>query len=228
MNKRFVIIQDGWVFLLFPTLVLMLLGWAAATAGRPALAAFFYAVAVFNTAFMGYFFRNPERTIPADENVVVAGADGTVRAVETIPEVDGFSGRAARISIYLSPLDVHVNRAPINGTVTDLGYTPGRHLLTIQNKASDFNEHSRILIQNDQISCLVKQIVGPLVRRVVYWLEPSQLLARGEQIGMMKFGSRLDTYLPEEQVEVVVQPGETVRAGETVIAKINPVKKQTP
>jgi phosphatidylserine decarboxylase len=223
MNKRFVILQDGWVFLVFPTLVLMLLGWAAASAGRPGLAAFCYAAAVLNTAFMGYFFRNPERTIPAEENLVVAGADGTVRAVESIPDVEGFSGRASRISIYLSPMDVHVNRAPINGTVTELGYTPGRHLLTIQNKASDFNEHSRILIENEQVTCLVKQIVGPLVRRVVYWLEPNQALARGEQIGMMKFGSRLDTYLPEEKVEVIVQPGESVRAGETVIARIKTV-----
>lgn len=221
MTKRCVIIQDGWVFLFFPALVLIVLGLAAASAGRSGLVALCYAAAFLNTAFMAYFFRNPKRTVPADKNVVVAGADGTIRAVESIPDVLGFSGPTVRISIYLSPFDVHVNRAPIQGTVTELGYTPGRHLLTMQNKASDVNEHSRILIQNGDLSCLVKQIVGPLVRRVVYWLEPRQILARGEQIGMMKFGSRLDTYLPEEKVQVVVQPGETVRAGETVIATIS-------
>ena len=215
--------QDGWAFLLFPTLILMLAGWTSANAGRPGLALAFYSTAILVAAFMLYFFRNPKRVAPAEQNIVVAGADGKVRSVEAISGVQGFDGPATRVSIYLNPFDVHVNRAPIGGTVSELGYTPGRHLLTIRNEASDHNEHSTIFIQNDQTVCLVKQIVGPLVRRVVYWLKQDQSLSQSEPIGMMKFGSRLDTYLPEGRVEVLVSPGQKVRAGETIIARIKPL-----
>jgi len=224
-NKRFVLLQDGWAWILFPAIILMALGWTAAMAGRSGLCLLGYGAAIVVTAFMGSFFRNPKRTPPDERGIVVAGADGTIRAVEAINGVEGMDGTATRISIYLNPFNVHVNRSPIAGTVTDLGYTPGRHMLTIRNEASDHNEHSRILIQNEHTTCLVKQIVGPLVRRVVYWLQPNQVLAQSEQFGMMKFGSRLDTYLPAHQVEVVVQPGQKVRAGETVIARIISLKE---
>ncbi len=113
----------------------------------------------------------------------------------------------------------------MGGTVKDLAYTPGRHLLTLQNAASEYNEHSSILVEGLRTRCLVKQIVGPIVRRVVYWLTLEQSLEKGERIGMMKFGSRLDMYFPKSDVRVVVKKGDRVQAGLTVVAMIEKDQK---
>lgn len=180
----------------------------------------FIILGVVAVAFFVYFFRDPERFPPNSDDVVISGADGVVRAIEPIREERYMKGDTVRISIFLNPFDVHVNRSPITGTVTDLAYTSGKHLLTISNASSEHNEHSSILIESHRIRCLVRQIVGPVVRRVVYWLEHQQPLAQGDRIGMMKFGSRMDIYLPLDAVDVTVQKGDRVRAGETVIARI--------
>ena len=108
----------------------------------------------------------------------------------------------------------------MGGTVSALSYTPGKHLLTISNASSEHNEHSSILIDGPRTRCLVRQIVGPIVRRVVYWLQMNQPIQRGERIGMMKFGSRLDMYFPKTDVQVLVKKGDKVVAGVTPIAKI--------
>lgn len=172
--------------------------------------------------FMLFFFRDPERRIESGPDDVLSGADGVIRAVEIVPEARFPEGNAVRISTFLSPLHVHINRSPIAGTVQDVAYVPGRHLLTLRNQASEHNEHSTIFITSDRISCLVRQIVGPVVRRVVHWLRPGQTLAAGDRIGLMKFGSRLDVHLPVGRVEVMVRPGQSVQAGRTVIARILP------
>jgi phosphatidylserine decarboxylase len=115
---------------------------------------------------------------------------------------------------------VHVNRSPLAGTVKSLAYFPGRHMLTIRNASSEHNEHSSIVIEGGGLRCLVKQIVGPIVRRVVYWLHEGQGLDKGDRIGIMKFGSRLDVYLPADAVDVLVKPGDRVFAGITPIARL--------
>jgi phosphatidylserine decarboxylase len=171
------------------------------------------------SAFMLYFFRDPERVSPEGEGVIVSGADGVVRAVEELPEHQFLKADCVRVSVFLSPMNVHVNRAPIAGTVTKLAYTPGKHLLTIQNASSEYNEHSSILIEGQGTRCLVKQIVGPVVRRVVYWLHEGQELIKGERIGIMKFGSRMDMYFPAAEVAVRVKKGDPVRAGITIVAE---------
>ncbi|MCO5045317.1 MAG: phosphatidylserine decarboxylase [Kiritimatiellae bacterium] len=170
--------------------------------------------------FMVYFFRDPDRPQMPDSSVVVSGADGWVRCVEEMPEPKFLGVPCVRISTFLTPFDVHVNRSPIAGTVTALDYTPGKHLLTIQQAASEYNEHSSIVIEGRRTKCLVKQIVGPIVRRVVYWLDVGQQLGTGDRIGMMKFGSRLDVYLPVDDVTVLVKKGDRVFAGITAIARI--------
>lgn len=169
---------------------------------------------------MVYFFRDPERPPLADGAVVVSGADGWVRCVEEVEEPRFLKTACLRISTFLTPFDVHVNRAPIGGTVKHLGYTPGKHLLTIQEASAEYNEHSTIVIDGPRTRCLVRQIVGPLVRRVIYWLDLNQTLKTGDRIGMMKFGSRLDVYLPAEDVEVLVRKGDRVFAGITAVARI--------
>ena len=173
-------------------------------------------------AYFLYFFRDPERTPPRDDDAVVAGADGTVAAITEMHEARYLKAPCVRISIFLSLFDVHVNRAPISGESTFLGYFPGKRLFTFQEKSSEVNQHNKILIAGGRTRCLVCQIVGPVCRRVVYWLphDAPSAVAKGDRIGMMKFGSRLDMYFPATDVEVLVKPGATVRAGETVVARV--------
>jgi len=212
------VVKDGWPLIIGIPVVGVLLGWLLRGFGWPAAGIAVALIGIVGGAFMVYFFRDPERFSPEDAACFVAGADGWVRAVEEIYEDKHLKTEAVRISIFLSPFDVHVNRSPLTGKVTFLGYTPGKHLLTIQNAASEHNEHSTILVEGERTRCLIKQIVGPIVRRVVYWLQVGQQLAKGERIGMMKFGSRLDMLFPKSDVDVRVKKGDRVRAGETVVA----------
>jgi phosphatidylserine decarboxylase len=174
-------------------------------------------------AYMLYFFRDPDRSAPGDPGAVLAGADGRLMRIR---EVDGpreIGGRAVRLSIFLSLFDVHVNRAPIAGVSRFLGYRPGKRLFTFVEKSSEVNQHNAILIEGQGTKCLVHQIVGPVCRRVVYWPDHDRgvELKRGERIGMMKFGSRLDMYFPAGDVTVVAKEGDRVRAGLTVVARLN-------
>ena len=173
-------------------------------------------------AYLLFFFRDPERTPPDDKAAVVAGADGRVMSVTSMKESAFLKTDCVRISIFLSLFDVHVNRAPIAGQSAFLGYFPGRHFFTFQEKSSEVNRHNTILIIGTQTRCLVNQIVGPVCRRVVYWPphDKAVSVAMGERIGMMKFGSRLDIYLPASDVDVVCKRGDIVRAGETIVARV--------
>ena len=197
-------------------------------------------LAILLGAYFLYFFRDPERTPPADPAAVVAGAEGVIAKVTDLDDAafgrsadfsglkgakrERFLGRGGvvRISIFLSLVDVHVNRAPISGQSEFLGYFPGKHFFTYKEKSSEHNQHNSILIHNERTACLVNQIVGPVARRVVYWPDQTRpvSLRIGDRIGMMKFGSRLDMYLPRQDVEVVVKEGDRVRAGETVVARL--------
>lgn len=167
-----------------------------------------------------FFFRDPERKTPSDPLSIVSGADGVVSQIAEVEEGRYLKTKTIRVSVFLNLFDVHVNRTPMAGKVVLAEYHPGKHLFAFLDKASDDNQHSAILIQGEQTRCLVKQIVGPVARRVVFWIKPGQTLAAGERIGMMKFGSRLDVYFPADDVEVLVTKGERVRAGETSLVRI--------
>jgi phosphatidylserine decarboxylase len=212
------IVKDGWPLIVGCLAVPALLAGGCTALGWHGVAVGLLMTGVALSALMTYFFRDPERVAPADPGALVAGADGLVRAVEVVREDQHLKADAVRVSIFLSPFDVHVNRSPMAGQIEFLDYTPGKHILTIQNAASEYNEHSSILIKGKASRCLVKQIVGPIVRRVVYWLTLGQPIGKGERIGMMKFGSRLDMYFPKSDAQVVVKKGDRVRAGETVVA----------
>jgi phosphatidylserine decarboxylase len=197
-------------------------------------------LAILLGAYFLYFFRDPERTPPADPAAIVAGADGVIAKVTELDDAafgrsadfsglkganrDRFLGRGGvvRVSIFLSLVDVHVNRAPISGQSEFLGYFPGKHFFTYKEKSSEHNQHNSILIRGKDTSCLVNQIVGPVARRVVYWPDHDRAveLRIGDRIGMMKFGSRLDMYLPRRDVEVLTRQGDRVRAGETIVARL--------
>lgn len=218
----FQVVNEVWPFFsgalalfLLVGLVLRRLKWK-----RTALGCYFLAVA--GAGFMLFFFRDPERVPPSDPDAVVAGADGTIMAVKEVREDNLLKTDAIRISIFLSLFDVHVNRAPLAGKIIFLKYYPGERYFTFCEKSSASNQHSSILIEGNRTRCLVNQIVGPVARRVVYWLEPGQTVKTGERIGMMKFGSRLDIYLPKADVEVIAKPGDRVKAGVSVVAKLRP------
>ena len=214
------IAREGTVFILAP---LGVFGAAAAGAwalALPGAAAGLAGTGILLSAFSVFFFRDPERIPPSDPDAVLSGADGVVRQVEEMPELRHLRTRTVRISVFLSAFNVHINRAPIGGVVCHLSYHPGRKMLAYLNAASEQNEHSEILIEGGRTRCLVKQIVGPVARRVVYTLVPGQKIGPGERIGLMKFGSRLDVYLPADEVRVVVKRGDRVVAGETMVARV--------
>ena len=177
------------------------------------------------TACLLYFFRDPDRTPPPDTAAILSGADGRVVSVTRLAENMYLNAECVRISVFLSILDVHVNRSPLSGHSKFIGYFPGKKLLAFREKSSELNQHNKILIEGLGTRCLVVQIVGLVVRRVVYWLNPDAPapVRAGDRIGMMKFGSRLDIYFPAADVDVLARPGDRVRAGETVIARVKSV-----
>lgn len=173
-------------------------------------------------SYMLYFFRDPDRVVPGNPSMIVSGADGVVAQITQMHEDRFLNTETVRISIFLSLFNVHVNRAPISGKSTFLGYYPGKRFFTFQEKSSEFNQHNSILFEGERTRCLLKQIVGPVCRRVVYFLdhEAPVRVQKGDKIGMMKFGSRMDIYFPKADIEVLVKEGDVVRAGESVIARV--------
>lgn len=169
-----------------------------------------------------FFFRDPERTPPLDSTAILSGADGRVMSITRLRENTYLQAECVRISVFLSIFDVHVNRSPLSGQAKFIGYFSGKKLFAFREKSSELNQHNKILIEGSYTRCLVAQIAGPIAGRVVYWLnqDASTPVKAGERIGMMKFGSRLDIYLPKSDVDVLASRGDRVRAGETVIARI--------
>ncbi|HEU4833948.1 MAG TPA: phosphatidylserine decarboxylase family protein [Pyrinomonadaceae bacterium] len=164
--------------------------------------------------FMAFFFRDPKRVPPTDPDVVVSPADGKVTRITS--EADS----STVISIFLSPLDVHINRSPIRGKIVDVLYSPGKFLMATNEKASLVNEQNALTIQGEKITVVCKQIAGILARRIVCWKAKGDSLGLGERFGMIKFSSRTDVLLPAN-VRVTVKEGDRVRGGTTVIGRIS-------
>jgi phosphatidylserine decarboxylase len=171
-------------------------------------------------AFFLFFFRDPERQVIFKEDAVLSPADGRVMVAGPAVEEAAPEGRWLQISIFLSPMDVHVNRVPASGRVTSVSYRPGKFLAAYRHDAASVNERSEVWIDHKGQSIVVRQIVGLLARRVVCRLQPGATVTAGDRYGVMKFGSRMDVYLPVT-AEVLVKPGEMVRGGETVIAMLH-------
>jgi len=182
------------------------------------------ALAFAGAAFMAFFFRDPEREIPAGDGVFVSGADGVVNAIEVMREDVYLKCDAVRITVFLNVHNVHVNRMPMAGQVELCTYTPGKFLAAWEEKASFENGRSTVGVRGEKTSCLVRQIVGLVARRVVTRVKKGDTLEKGERFGLMKFGSRLDVYFPVADVEVTVKKGQKVVAGETVIATLRVAK----
>jgi phosphatidylserine decarboxylase len=169
-------------------------------------------------AFMAFFFRDPTRRPPTDPALVVAPADGRVTRVQSV-DADGKNPSPTIVSIFLSPFDVHINRAPIAGKITHVVYTRGKFLMATKEAASLVNEQNALTIKGERITVVCKQIAGILARRIVCWKQAGDQLALGEQFGLIKFSSRTDILLPAN-VEVLVVPGARVQGGTTIIGRI--------
>jgi phosphatidylserine decarboxylase len=175
------------------------------------------AILIFLGLFVFYFFRDPQREIPADPSAVVSPADGHV--LEIVDEsLDGVMGH--RISIFLAIWDVHVQRAPVSGRIASVVYKPGKFYAAMRSAASVENEQNIITVQTPAGGLVFKQIAGAIARRVICWKREGEIISSGERIGLIRFGSRVDVWLPME-AEVAVLLKQKVKGGESLLAKWN-------
>ena len=172
------------------------------------------AILIFLGLFVFYFFRDPERAIPTDRGSVVSPADGHVVAIVDEP-LGAVAGH--RVSIFLSIWDVHVQRAPVAGRIESVVYRPGKFYAALRSAASRENEQNIISIRADGGTLVFKQIAGAIARRVICWKREGETVALGERVGMIRFGSRVDVWLPGE-AEVLVRRGQKVKGGESILA----------
>lgn len=189
----------------------------------PVLKALLVLLGLIICLFACWFFRNPKRVTPPEalENdaVVVAPADGKVVQIITLDEPRLIHGRAKRVSIFLSPLDVHVNRVPANGEIVFSEYQPGKFLVAMDHRASEENEQTIIGLRNSKGALLFKQMTGALARRIVNEAKTGDRFKAGDEFGMMKFGSRMDVIVPENS-QILVKEGERVVGGETLLCRL--------
>jgi phosphatidylserine decarboxylase len=200
---------EGYPFILASALASAVL--AIVGLGVPAL--FFLALCV----FIGFFFRDPQRRIPQEEGAVVSPADGKIVEVGVVEESDFTAEEMLKISIFMTVFDVHVNRIPTEGTVTDISYRPGKFLAANLNKASRYNERNAISLEmTGGRKLVVVQVAGLIARRIICKIQKGDRLRRGERFGMICFGSRLDVYLPPD-TRLAVAVGEKVLAGTSLL-----------
>lgn len=200
--------RAGWPFVVGASVPAILLGpvlpWVAGAFGALAL-------------FMVFFFRDPERTVPELADAIVSPADGRVLIAGAAEPASAPPGDWKQISIFLSPLDVHINRIPIGGQVFRVEYTPGRFLAAYRPESARVNERNEVWIAHAGATVVCRQVVGVLARRLVCRVAPGAAVRTGERFGLMKFGSRIDLFLPPHAT-LRAAAGDRVRGGETVVA----------
>lgn len=209
-RETFPIARPGWSYIIFLASVTVM------------FYLFFKPASIFTGSlllFTAYFFRNPRRHIPDSGSTVLSPADGVVMAVDTVYEDRYLHGPSTRVSIFLSVFNVHINRTPVAGKVEYLSYIPGKFLPAFKSHASEINERNYIGIDSSGLKFLVCQVTGFIARRIVCYAKSGDLLERGQQFGMIKFGSCTEVFVPAG-VEVFVKPGDRVKGGETIIGRL--------
>lgn len=209
------IVQEGYRFI-FGAIVISAICYLT---DNPHFAIFFGVMA----CYFAYFFRNPTRKIPPDENLIVSPADGTVQDVVELDDDDFIKSPCVKVIIFLSVFDVHVNRAPISGNIKVQKYICGRFRPAYKDSVGFENERHLIGLENDRLRVTVTQIAGILARRIVSWVTLDDDLNKGELYGMIRFGSCTEIVVPKN-VEVLVKKGDKVRGGETIIGRLNDVR----
>ncbi|PLX30459.1 MAG: phosphatidylserine decarboxylase family protein [Ignavibacteria bacterium] len=183
------------------------------------LRVFFIIIGGATLLFTLNFFRDPDRTVPVVENGIISPADGKIVNISEVEEIEYLGGKVKQVCIFMSPLNVHVNRYPVNGTVEFFRYVEGKYLMAFEDKSSDLNERTLIGINTGSYRLLFKQIAGFVARRIVCPIAVGDTAVAGERFGMIKFGSRVDVLMPLD-AEVLVELDQHVTAGETVLARI--------
>jgi len=188
--------------------------------GSPLASTITIVVAAFCLGFVLYFFRDPRRTVEINDNVIIAPADGKIVVIEEVDENEYFKDKRLQVSIFMSPANVHVNRTPISGQVTYAKYHPGKYLVAWHPKSSTDNERNTIVIGNQKLEILVRQIAGAMARRIVSYLDEGDDVVQGNELGFIKFGSRVDLFLPiDTKIEVNLK--EKVKGGKTIIGYLS-------
>jgi len=217
MNKT-IFAKEGYPFIIFSVVLALLLNLSACRYHSLVLAVP-AGISLLLSAFVLYFFRNPERRIPADENAVLAPADGKVIVAERVPATP-LGVEALKISIFMSVFNVHVNRAPLSGKVIDTFYHRGKFFDARDGRASFENERNGIILESSNgVKMAFVQIAGMIARRIVSYPRVGDCIARGERYGLIRFGSRVDVYLPADATPLV-KLGDITVAGETILARI--------
>jgi len=207
-NYGIPVASEGWPFIVplaIITVLLFAFGWKSTGV-----------VTLVLTLFVLFFFRDPERTVPGEKGIVVSPADGKVIVVKDIYEPTYLKQDVKQISIFLSVFNVHVNRAPIEGTVELVKYNPGKFHVASVDKASLDNEQTAMVIANGKDKVLVKQIAGLIARRIVCYAKAGDAIKRGERYGLIRFGSRTDIFLPKD-AEIKVKLGDRVKGAQDII-----------
>lgn len=191
------------------TLIAVWLGWSAVA----------MATAI-STLFVSWFFRNPSRVVPQGPGLVISPGDGKVLAVEEEFEPRYLKERAIRISIFLNVFDVHINRLPCDGVIENVQYQPGLFLVASKPRATLQNEQNAVMIKTAEgAKVLCVQVAGLIARRIVWWVNPKDRAVRGERYGLIRFGSRMDTYVPAATL-IKIAVGDRVKGGETILGEL--------
>jgi phosphatidylserine decarboxylase len=197
-------VKEGFPFIIVPVVLALIAGYFQLW--------LFAALFVVLAGFMAYFFRDPNRVTPEGDGLIISAADGKVTRIDT-------NDAGKIVSVFLSPLDVHINRSPITGKIIDTEYIKGKKGPATTNNASFVNERNSLTIQNERMTVVCTQIAGIVARRIVCWKKTGDELKRGERFGLIKFSSRTDLLMPHD-AEIKVRIGDRVRGGETVIAAL--------
>lgn len=212
--------KEGYRIILTTTLVL-----AAINAGLMwGLGAHWFAYAILLLSLVFWvlvlqFFRNPKRNTVLNPQHIIAPADGKVVVIEEVDEPEYFKDKRRQISIFMSPLNVHVNRNPVSGVVKYVRYYPGKYLVAWHPKSSTENERTTVVIDQGNYAVLFRQIAGAVARRIIWYSREGQEAKQGADMGFIRFGSRVDVFVPVEAV-VKVKLGDTIRGGETILASM--------
>ncbi len=216
--------KEGHDFILIIGAILLLINILIAFVAKSALLSVTLALASSFIFFMvGYFFRIPHREMFLDDGKIIAPADGKVVVIEQVHEGEYFNDNRIQVSIFMSPTNVHVNRSPISGVVNYQKYHPGKYLVAWHPKSSEKNERNTVVIKNDSIEVLIRQIAGKLARKIRYYVEEGDQINQANEFGFIKFGSRVDLFLPIG-TKINVDLKQKVKGGITVIGTL-PAKK---
>lgn len=209
--------KEGYRIILVAFIILLAINFVVMSCNTNWLSSLTHLLTLIIFVLIVQFFRNPKRLVTAKSNEIVAPADGKIVIIEEVEEPEYFKDKRIQVSIFMSPLNVHVNRYPIEGTVKYAAYHPGKYLVAWHPKSSTLNERTSIVVENKNIAILFRQIAGAVARRIVMYSKVDDTAIKGQDFGFIKFGSRVDLFFPLG-TDIHVKLDEVVKGNKTIIA----------